>query len=228
MLPLSSVAVEWDLIDEDFDKDFGEFTKVEHTGADRTAEVDNGVAVLERIGTPGDLGPTMRAYFDDPNSNEFIMYAKVDAKSFGDGHFILAMRISGFEYFPTIAEDNIGDHESLDQWETGIRTKEVPASPLGIHEYIIVGKSADAYDFYFDGELIIKDGVTRSLGGSDWEVAQVMIHVRKGTDLEIHVDEVRVMLGLDGLNQILAVSPKDKLASTWGSLKGLQPQSWNQ
>ncbi len=224
LFPLNLMAVEWNLVYEDFnnDGDFGTFTTVEHTGADRAGEVVGGAAVLKRIGTPTDLGPTIRAYFDDPQSNEFIMYAKIDVKSFGDGHFILAMRISGFEYFPTVAEDNIGDHESLDQWDSGVRTKETPASPLGMHEYIIVGKSADAYDLYFDGVLLIQDGVTRSLGGSDWEVAQSMIHVRKGTDLEIHVDTVRVKQGTDGLDQILttsAVTPESKLTLTWGKVK---------
>jgi hypothetical protein len=217
-------AVEWDLVDEDFgtDGDFGAFTTVEHTADDRTAEVQGGAAILKRIGAPADLGPTIRAYFDDPGTNEFVIYVKADARSFGGGHFILAMRISGFEYFPTIAEDNIGDHESPEQWSSGIRTMEVAASPLGMHEYIIVGKSADAYDLYFDGNMIIQDGVTRPLGGAEWEVAQAMIHVRKGSDLELQIDAVRVMKGNDNLDQVLTaspVAPGGKLALTWGKVK---------
>ena len=42
-----SAEMNWDLIDEDFEADFGAFTTVEHTGADRTAEVDNGFAVFK-------------------------------------------------------------------------------------------------------------------------------------------------------------------------------------
>jgi hypothetical protein len=226
LFPLNLIAAEWDLVDEDFsnDGDFGAFTTVEHTGDNRTGEVKGGAAILKRIGDPGDdIGPTIRAYFDDPGTSEFIVSAKVDIKSIGDdGHFIMCMRINGFEYLPTIAADNIGDHESPEQWNTGIRTQEVAASPLGPHEYIIVGKSQDAYDLYYDGELVIKDGVTRSLGGEAWEVAQAMIHLRKGSDLEIHIDAVRVKKGTDGLEQILAaaaVTPKNKLALTWGKVK---------
>jgi hypothetical protein len=215
-----SAEMNWDLVDEDFEADFGAFTTVEHTGADRTAEVDNGFAVFKRIGTPADLGPTIRAYFDDPGSSKFIMYSKVDARSFGDGgHFILCMRINGFEYFPTISEEKIGDHETPEQWSSGISTQQVDASPLGLHEYLIVGKSESAYDLYFDGKLIMEDGVTRSLGGAEWEVAQCMVHVRKGTDAEILVDAVRVKLGNDGLEQIIAVKPQGKLALTWGAAK---------
>jgi hypothetical protein len=223
LLPLDLIAAEWDLVDEDFDKDgdFGAFTTVEHTGADRTAEVENGAAVLKRVAAPaGDMGPTIRAYFDDPGTSEFIVYVKADVKSLSDdGHFVICLRINGSEYFPTTAVDNIGDHESPEQYDTGIRTQEVEASPLGVHEYVIVGKSEDAYDLYYDGKLIIEDGVTRSLGGEAWEVAQAMIHVRKGTDVEIHIDAVRVKKGTDGLGQLLAVTPRSKLALTWGKVK---------
>jgi hypothetical protein len=221
VMPFSLIAgLDWEVIDEDFEEDFGAFTKVEHTGADRTAEVDNGFAVLNRVGNPADIGPTMRAYFDDPGSGEFIMYAKVDVKSFGEGgHFVLCMRINGFEYFPTISEDKIGDHETLEQWNSGIAEQQVDASPIGVHEYIIVGKSENAYDLYLDGELIIEDGITRSLGGAEWEVAQAMVHVRKGADTEIHVDAVRVKQGNEGLKQIISVELKGKLTLTWGKIK---------
>lgn len=213
-------ALDWDLVNEEFDKDFGALTKVEHTGPDRTAEMGDGVGVLKRAAAAADIGPTIRVYFDDPGTNEFIVYAKIDAKELDDtSHFIIAMRISGFEYFPTVSIDKIGDHETAEQWNTGISEQQVDASPTGVHEYIIVGKSADAYDLYFDGKLIIKDGITRSLGGEEWEVAQLMIHVRQGTNTEIHVDALRAKRGTDGLNQITAVSSKDKLASTWAEIK---------
>jgi len=52
-----------------------------------------------------------------------------------------------------------------------------------------------------------------------WEVAQVMVHVRTGTDLEVHVDAISLHEGNDGLNVVLAVSPKDKLPLAWGKLK---------
>jgi hypothetical protein len=224
LIPISLIALEWNLVDEDFDVDgsFGAFDTVEHTGDDRTAEVQNGMAILKRIGDATDIGPTMRAYFDDPGTNEFIMYIKADVKNFGGGHFLLAMRISGFEYLPTVAEDNIGDHESPEQWNSGIRTKEIVVTTTGVHEYLIVGKSADAYDLYYDGNLIIQDGVTRPLGGAAWEVAQAMIHVRKGSDLELHIHTVKVLEGNDNLDQVLAVSPvssESKLTITWGVIK---------
>ena len=223
--PFSLNALEWNLVNEEFnnDGDFGAFTTVEHTGADRTAEVSGGAAVLKRVAAGGDIGPTIRAYFDDPNVNEFILQAKIDAKNISeDGHFDIAMRINGFEYFPAVALNNIGDHESPEQYNTGIRTKEAKVSPLGMHEYLLVGKSAKAYDLYFDGNLIIEDGVTRALSGQTWEIAQAMIHVRKGTNAEIHVDSVRVKQGTDGLDELLnasAVSSRSKLVSTWGKMK---------
>lgn len=225
LLPFSVNAINWDLVNEEFNADgnFGAFTTVEHTGADRTAEVKGGHAILKRINAGADIGPTMRAYFDDPNVNQFIMYAKIDAKAFGSGHFLVAMRINGFEYLPSIAEDSIGDHESVEQWSTGIRKQEVKASTKGMHEYIILGKSKDAYDLYFDKKLIIKDGVTRPLAGAVWEVAQMMIHIRKGTDLEIHVDTAGVKQGNDELDQLLSASaldPDNKLSVTWGKIKG--------
>ena len=225
LLTFSVNAINWDLVNEEFktDESFGAFGTVEHTGADRTAEVKGGIAVLKRVNAGADIGPTMRAYFDDPNVNEFIMYAKIDSKAFGGGHYLAAMRINGFEYLPTIAEDSIGDHESVEQWNTGIRKQEVKISTKGMHEYILVGKSKDAYDLYFDKKLIIKDGVTRPLAGAVWEVAQMMIHVRKGTDLEIHVDTAGVKKGNDGLDQLLTASALEsdgKLAVTWGKVKG--------
>lgn len=222
LFPANLIAAGWDLVDEEFDDDFGAFGTVEHTGDDRTAEIDNGVAILKRTGAGGDIGPTMRAYFDDPGTSEFITYIKVDVKDLDDdGHFLLAMRINGFEYLPTIALDNIGDHESPEQWAGGLRSQEIVTSTLGVHEYIIVGKSQDAYDLYQDGKLIIEDGITRSLGGQDWEVAQMMIHVRKGGDLEVHIDAVRVDTGNDGLAGILAVAATDKLSTTWGKVKAV-------
>ena len=216
-------AVKWDLVDEDFktDGDFGAFTTVEHTGADRIAESSKGFAILQRVKAGADIGPTIRAYFDDPQTNEFIMYAKINTKEVTDGHFILCMRISGFEYFPTLSDGKINDHEMPEQYNTGIGKIQVKADIYGTHEYIIVGKSDKAYDFYMDGKLIIQDGITRSLGGSDWEIAQAMIHVRKGVDVEIHVDAVRVKKGITDIRQIIAVEPEGKLALTWGKVKEL-------
>jgi len=220
LLSLNAGAIDWDLIDENFDDPDLDLMLIEHTAGDRTLEMENGLAVLKRTGNPGDLGPTLRAYFDDPGTSQFILYAKLDLKNIAeDGHFIICARINGFEYFPTIELDKIGDHETPDQNGNGSRTMEVAVSPLGVHEYIIVGKSENAYDLYFDGKLIIENGVTRSLGGADWEVAQVMVHVRTGTDLEVHVDAIGLKEGNDGLMGVLAVSPKDKLPLTWGKVK---------
>ena len=220
LMSLNAGTLDWDQIYEDFDDPDLDLMMIEHTAADRTLDMENGFAVLKRSGNPGDLGPTLRAYFDDPGTSQFILYAKVDLKNIAeDGHFIICARINGFEYFPTIEIDRIGDHETPDQNGNGQRSQEVMLSPLGVHEYIIVGKSENAYDLYFDGQLVIEDGVTRSLGGAAWEVAQVMIHVRTGTDLEVHVDAIGLHEGNDGLNVVLAVSPKDKLPLAWGKLK---------
>ena len=220
LLSFNSGAMDWNLIDETFDDPNLDQMKIEHTAADRTLDIEDGIAILKRTGNPGDLGPTLRAYFDDPGTSQFILYAKIDLKNIADdGHFIICARINGFEYFPTIEIDKIGDHETPEQNTNGSRTQEVAISPLGVHEYIILGKSENAYDLYFDGELIIEDGVTRSLGGAEWEVAQVMVHLRTGTDLELHVDALGLKEGNDGLMNILAVSPESKLSLTWGKVK---------
>ncbi len=112
-MSLNAGTLDWDLIDEDFDDPDLDLMMIEHTAADRTLDMENGFAVLKRSGNPGDLGPTLRAYFDDPGTSQFILYAKVDLKNIAeDGHFIICARINSFEYFPTIEIDRIGDHET--------------------------------------------------------------------------------------------------------------------
>ena len=118
-----------------------------------------------------------------------------------------------------MSDGKIGDHETPEQYTSGISKVQVDANPLGVHEYLIVGKSDKAYDFYMDGKLVLEDGITRALGGEVWEIAQAMIHVRKGVNVEIQIDSVKVKKGIASINQIISVEPDGKLALTWGRIK---------